>query len=265
MRWHLHLILLLIWPVRYCASAAEYQDEFIVDYCRNSPQRIALSDDRMVFCFDGFIERRLNIGTLDGLRDNGYFVVRSPGGYFESAGPIADVLRKKKAKVVIYDYCLSACANYFFVASGETLVSGKTIVAWHGEPPMPNCPYPRRSLDTNIRPERPPTKKDAAPNEYLNEICGLNDVRNEFFSKRGIDSRFIFEPQSPYTKKMAGVIGQGMGYLDRSVFWMWNPRYYAAYFRTPEITYNSYPKDELEVDQILEKSRISSIRVVYDP
>jgi hypothetical protein len=131
---------------------------------------------------------------------------------------------------------------------------------------MPNCPYPRRSPETSIRPERPPTKKDAPPDEYLNEICRLNDVRNEFFSKREIESRFIFEPQSPYTKKMAGVIGQGMGYLDRSVFWMWNPRYYASYFKSIKITYRSYPADELEVDEMLQRWQISSsIRMIYDP
>jgi hypothetical protein len=116
--------------------------------------------------------------------------------------------------------------------------------------------------------ERPPTK-DGPPNEYdeyLNEICTLNDIRNEFFSKREIDKRFIFEPQSPYTKKMAGVIGQGVGYLDRSVFWRWNPRYYASYFKSLKITYRSYPADDLEVDEMLQRWRLSSsIRMIYDP
>jgi hypothetical protein len=45
---------------------------------------------------------------------------------------IANILREKDALIVLYDYCLSACANYILIASGQAYVVKDTIVAWHG-------------------------------------------------------------------------------------------------------------------------------------
>ncbi len=43
---------------------------------------------------------------------------------------LSDILREKNATVVIRDYCLSACANYVFVATDRTYVLKNSIVAW---------------------------------------------------------------------------------------------------------------------------------------
>jgi len=252
-------ILLSVSSVQARAHTADDTRQRAIDYCRRYFQVIRLSEDSMVLCFDGFIGKKPDMTPFNNLRDNGYFVVRSTGGYLEPAVEISEVLREKKAKVVIYDYCLSACANYFFVASDETYVSERSIVAWHGGPVILDCRYPDRYVQDRNWPERPWTT------EEVDESCRLQKLHIDFFSKRRINDNFIYYPQSRYTKKIGALIAQGAGYVGRSVFWMWNPRYYANYFKLPEITYNLYPQDELEVDEILEKWRLPSMRLIYDP
>jgi len=248
--------LLLLTGFRSDVCASEEARQQALDYCRRSSQSIQLSEDKSVLCFDGFIAQKPDMTPFRDLRHDGYFVVRSPGGFLEPAVDISNMLRVKTAEVVIYDYCLSACANYFFVASSQTYVSERTIVAWHGGPSIPDCSY----LSAGNPRERSSTATE------VNELCRLGRMHLDFFSERKIDSEFVYHPQSPYTRKMAALIAQGTGYLDRSVYWMWNPRYYRAHFKTPVIAYSSYPGDELEVQQILEKWQLSSVRrLIYDP
>ncbi len=103
-----------------------------VEYCRSNVKRpMALDLDKRVLCFDGVLSRELDVSLADGLQQNGLFVVRSPGGDILSAATLADLLRDRNATVVVYDYCLSACASYLLMASKEAFVLRRTIVAWH--------------------------------------------------------------------------------------------------------------------------------------
>jgi hypothetical protein len=100
------------------------------------------SDDRVVrevaanavLCFDGTIGRDLDWDNFHKLKNNSLFVMRSIGGDGISAMKAADILLEKHATVVVYDYCLSACADAFLVASKETSVAKNTVVAWHSVP-----------------------------------------------------------------------------------------------------------------------------------
>src|SRR5262245_22963308 len=93
-----------------------------------------LNDDQTIWCFDGAIDTYLDLTPVLRLKDGGTAVVRSGGGSAPMAMSIADVLWEKNATVVVRDYCLSACANAFFVASQQTYVLAYTVVAWHGGP-----------------------------------------------------------------------------------------------------------------------------------
>src|SRR5712691_5139699 len=84
-----------------------------VDYCRPYTGTIKLSDDGTILCFDGAITADRNTAAFHELKQNGFFVVRSPGGYAAIGIVLSEILLDKNATVIIYDYCLSGCANYF--------------------------------------------------------------------------------------------------------------------------------------------------------
>ena len=57
-------------------------------------------------------------------------MVRSFGIDVAAAIALADLLRERRATIVVYDYCLFACASYLFVASARTSVLRDALVAW---------------------------------------------------------------------------------------------------------------------------------------
>jgi len=91
-----------------------------VKYCRNNPDRLVLNDEKKIFCFDGKVTEESDVSSLKALDYEGLFVVRSSGGSAIAAARIATLLEAMRATVVIYDYCLSACASFFFIAPART-------------------------------------------------------------------------------------------------------------------------------------------------
>src|SRR3954465_6557400 len=78
-----------------------------VDYCRNVAMRlIALSDDQTILCRDGRIEKDADLSLAEKLKEGGLFAVRSLGGDIASMIALANVVRKRRAAVVVYDHCL---------------------------------------------------------------------------------------------------------------------------------------------------------------
>jgi len=220
-----------------------------VNYCRNYSGSIQLSDDKEILCFDSAILPNWDITPIRNLRDDGMFVIRSRGGSVKTAMEIANALQEKNALVIIYDYCLSACAGFIFIASAETFVTKNTVVAWHA----PCVRAPIGSIKEYSFAEK-------------EKRCGAMIPASEFFSKRAIDKnqrveQFVYSPQSSYTNKMVRIAYDG-ALLYQDVFWMWNPRYYKNYFKA-KITYESYPESQSEVDEIASKFRLPN--VIYDP
>ena len=104
-----------------------------VDYCRAPvPRPMALSSDQRILCFDGWIDDGVDLSSARDLKEFGFFVVRSLGGHDATAVALAHMLRDRHATVVVYDFCISTCANYFLIASDQAYVIGNTLVAWHG-------------------------------------------------------------------------------------------------------------------------------------
>jgi hypothetical protein len=92
-----------------------------VDYCRGTvPRPMALSSDRRILCFDGWVDDGMDLSPVRDLGEDGLFVVRSFGGHAATAIALSYLLRDRHATIVVYDYCVSACASYFFVASDQT-------------------------------------------------------------------------------------------------------------------------------------------------
>jgi hypothetical protein len=229
-------------------------------YCRSYPNTVTLKDDQSVLCFDGPILKQQDDALFRKLSQHGLFVVRSTGGHAPAAIRLANILREKEAIVVIYDYCVSACADFFFVASGATFVMKKTIVAWHGTGRRFRCigdtieivGWERR--ETRYLSPRSPA--------YLHELCSAMRQITRFFKERNIDDKHIYEPQPDHIRKLfASAIEHGGS--GKKIVWMWHPRNYGDYFKIP-IAYESYPASQEEVDQIVSNTGLRA-PIIYDP
>ncbi len=230
------------------AHSEEIQDA--AKYCANYDNSLKLSENGMILCFDGPIRPDLEMDEqFRKLNDHGFFVIRSPGGFFPAAIKIADILLEKNATVIIHDYCLSACANYIFIASEKTHVLKNSIVAWHGGPSSTYC-------DRYLHGDRIPM---GSSRESVCEALALQII---FFQKREIKNGYVFKPPTPYTKMVFNMVTKGRG--DKSsVFWMWNPKSHGYHFKD-RISYEKYPNSQREVDQIIQQFNLGA-QVIHDP
>ena len=211
-----------------------------VEFCHGVVKRpMALDLDRRVLCFDGQISPEQDISLANGLKDDGLFVVRSPGGDILTAIALANLLRDRRATVVVYDYCISACASYLLMASMKTFVLRDALVAWHYTSDPFWCPslvVPRD--DGPKRLEKSPCPDASAG------IQGGGEYRRylnyKFYGERVVDPLFDDPPESVTIRKILRSMYEGTGrYPD--VVWTWNPRYYASTLKT-KIVYEAYPQ-----------------------
>lgn len=254
----------LICAISHAHAASEtFAYESAVAYCRGNVTRpIALSDDLSILCFDGGIFDQ-DFSAVENLKKNGLFVVRSPGGDVKTAIALAGLLHDKNAIVVVYDYCVSACAHYLLIATDQTAVRKSTIVAWHF----------MRGLECSEM----KSYGDGWPERLQVEVCPSVSWEQQrlyredealslrFHTERTLVPRLFgggFDtPQSIHVTKILKSMSNETGALPE-LLWMWNPRFYKAVFKT-KVTYEAYPEGQAEVDEIA--ARIGYRRVIYDP
>jgi hypothetical protein len=232
-----------------------------VEFCRGNVKRpMALDLDKRVLCFDGQIFAKQDVSLANDLEEGGLFVVRSPGGDIAVAITLADLLRDRRATVVVYDYCFSACASYVLLASTKTFVLKDTVVAWHYTVDPFWCPSLVVSRDDSPkRLEKSPCSD--APPEVQDGDKYRRYLNYKFYSGRAIDPWFDDPPESFIIRKKLRSMFEGTGtYPD--VLWTWNPRYYASSLKT-EIVYEAYPNNQAELDAMV--SKLSLPHVIYDP
>jgi hypothetical protein len=256
--WILGVALAITFALKSAAHSELDGISSAVNYCRDYSNTIKLSEDRTVLCFDGSITADRDVSAFNELKRDGLFVVRSPGGFAPIAIILSNILLEKNATVVAYDYCLSACANHFFVASFRTYVVKNTIVAWHGGATRYYCGTGDIERLRKLRDESP--DREAQPSPEL--TCKTGELLQAFFKVRGIDERHIHKPQTTYTKKMV-YIALREAADKRRIFWMWHPRNHADYFKS-RITYESYPDSQEDVNETIRRMRSGS-RIIYDP
>jgi hypothetical protein len=222
-----------------------------VDHCATQGpnpdgQAGRLSEDRSILCFDGPIEEKADLAPLVGLQHNGFFVVRSKGGYGSTAMPIADALYEKNVTVVIRDYCLSACANYFFVATKATYVLANAVIAWHGG-------------DTDCA-----NRDIAAAMSRLDQPCShpyWARLSFDFFAKRGIDPRYTIIPQTRYSRRMVDT-ALASTLAKRNILWTWHPTNHRDHFKG-RVTYESFPDEDAAY--AAPRTLWPPINLIYDP
>ena len=221
---------------------------------------MSLSPDKQVLCYDGWIGVGQDISLANGLADEGLFVVRSFGGSVRTAMALANSLRDRRATVVIYDYCVSACAGYLFIASAETFVLQGSLVAWHHW--QTNSPFDCTWLKV---------ARDGGPKRLERWVCpdinpqgehGQNiALHTQFYAERTVDKDFEYPPESITIRKVLRNMFEGTGTYP-NVEWTWNPRFYNNAIKT-KVTYQVYPASQDEVDAIAARFHLG--RVIYDP
>ena len=232
-----------------------------VEYCRGNVKRpMALDLDKRVLCFDGRIFPDLDISLADRLQDGGLAVVRSIGGNQLSAICLAEALLERNATVVVYDYCLSACASFLLVASTKAFVMKNGLVAWHSPVAPYLCPVLQQAKDKGPRRLEKDFCPDA-PAKFRSSYDYYKELDRWFYGKRSIAPTFEAPPQSIVVRRILQNKFGGLGEYPPNVMWTWNPRYYASQINT-KIDYEAYPQSQDEVDALALRLHA---RVIYDP
>jgi hypothetical protein len=243
-----------------------------VTYCRSKPGQLVLNEEKSIFCFDGDVKPERDTSSLEQLNSEGLFVVRSRGGLTIEAARLAKMLEDREVTVVVYDYCASACASFFFIASVRTYVMKDSIVAWHyGSRRRTVCEEfgsDYLSIDGTWYPTR---KRCYEHTEGISE--GFKQLRSTlmpFFTRRVVDPNqydfFVAPPQSKHIERILEPKLRGTAKNPEEV-WMWNPRYYKSVLKT-EVFYEKYPASQEEVDALMERlfeKNWEGSAVLYDP
>ncbi len=219
--------------------------------------RLALSADRQILCFDGPIAKDMDVSLAKDLKENGLFVVRSQGGKIWPAIELSNIVRERHASVLVYDYCFSACAEFFLIASYQTYVLKGALVAWHNpwseDAAQAYCNFvmvPERKLR--------PGPCNAGPLPALDSL----PIVRKFHEDRVVHLPFEAPPDSLYVRKMVRSIATESA-LYRDIGWTLHPRYYPGLFKT-KIFYEAYPESQTEVDDMLARLHLRW-KVIYDP
>jgi hypothetical protein len=160
-------------------------------------------------CFVGSI-RQHNIDKLleIGLPSNGWLYVNSDGGNVSLALDIAEILISKKVNIIVDGFCVSSCANYWFLAAEKKFVMENSYVAFHGVP----------------RARSNPGWSDWDYQNYLDMV----KRSEEFFVRLGVNHRIASQSPQNWTKK------------DNSSsvrFWTWSRREMEEQFHVKGIVF----------------------------
>jgi hypothetical protein len=231
-----------------------------IDVCQGMTKRpLALDLDKRVLCLDGDILPEQDISLANRLQQGGLFVVRSSGVTSTIVMKLAEVLRERRAKVVVYDYCLSTCASYLLFASDTAFVRRNTLVAWHHATDAHRCSYWKEAKDGGPKRLEMRPCSDAAPG-YRGSYEDYKQSSERFYSERVIALPFEDPPESATVRRILWTKFGETGGVPPDLLWTWNPRYYAGAIRT-RVTYEAYPSQD-EVDIM---SSWLKVPVIYDP
>jgi hypothetical protein len=233
-----------------------------VEFCRSNVERpMALDLDKRIVCFDGEISPQLDFSVASALGTNGLFVVRSRGGFAPPAIALANMMRDRRATVVVYDFCFSACASFLLIASDEAFVMKDTLVAWHLSSWPPLCPSLRVAKDDGPKRLEKVACYDTSPEDRRVYKATQFQIE-DFYSARVVDPMFEHPPESFRVRQVLKRMFDETGtYPD--ILWTWNPKYYANALKT-KIIYEAYPGSQDELDALASKLHVST-RILYDP
>lgn len=87
-------------------------------------------------CFNGPINKVSTTQAVEILESKPVktLVISSTGGSVHYALDIAEYIQAENIDIVVNHYCISSCANYFFLAARYKYVTEGSFVGWHGGP-----------------------------------------------------------------------------------------------------------------------------------
>ena len=224
------------------------------------PRPLSPSSDKRVLCFDGWVDDSMDLRLASDLVDYGLFVIRSLGGNVATAIALSDLLRDRHATVVVYDYCLSACASYFLVASDQTYVLKDSLVARRNSVSgLDNCVSLGCQPTVGPKILQPIPCPDISSESRAKHKAIMSSV-NRFYSKRTFGRLFDPPPESLHIRRVLTNLYEENA-VDPKVAWTLNPRYQVT-FKT-KIDYEAYPENQEEVDAMV--ARLHLGKVIYDP
>jgi hypothetical protein len=234
-----------------------------VEYCRGTvPRPMALSPEKEILCFDGPVDADTDVSPAKDLKESGLFVVRSFGGNFLRAIALSDLLRERRATVVVYDYCLSACASYFFFASNQTYVLKGSLVAWRqSAADLFDCgdAMTEKYLGPKTRPRLPCPD---IPGQALAPYRAAKVAEAHFYAQRTVYRRLELIRDSPHITGLLWQMYNEAGVYPE-VWWTLNPRHLQKIFKT-KIDYEAYPESQTEVNAMAARLQLKNV-FFYDP
>ncbi len=122
-----------------------------------------------VLCFSGGLEDARAEEYREATQGQSFThaVMRSNGGSVASALDIAEDLLARQITAIGWEYCLSSCANYLFMAGDNKILMSGHLLAWHGGPGGPD----------SISPD----------NEYRDDLIAIWERSNAFYDAIGVD------------------------------------------------------------------------------
>lgn len=122
-----------------------------------------------VLCFSGGIDEARAEQYREATQGQSFThaVLRSNGGYVSDALDIAEDLLARQITAIGWEYCLSSCANYLFMAGDSKILMAGHLLAWHGGPGGPDS--------------------ISADNEYRDDLIAEWKRSNAFYDAIGVD------------------------------------------------------------------------------
>ena len=185
---------------------------------------------RHTVCFVGIFNLGVEDEIIPLLDDGGVLIIKSAGGNGVAAARLGTSLLDKKIDVGVIDYCLSACANWVFLAGRYKYISDGAFVGWHG---VPQKPDPRAKLL-----------------DHAGMLTLFYELSNQVFERAAIDTRLARDPDKgsdEYLQWSAKVKPNSMSY------WTWNPITLRQRFKVGGIVYAWYPSDRRGLMERAEK------------
>lgn len=222
---------------------AEARSLRAVDECREAvaarpPTRLLLKLDHAV-CFVGVFVLGTEDEIIPLLDSSRVLVIKSAGGIGVSAARLGLYLLDHGIDVAVLEYCLSACANWVFLAGRTKYVPDGAFVAWHG---LPQEPDPKAKLL-----------------DHSGMLATTYGLSRALFDRISIDRALAMEPDRTvpgYESWSKKVKSDGMSY------WTWSPNKLRDRFRVDGIVYYWYPHD---VKILREKADKLGINLLAEP
>jgi len=97
---------------------------------------VAFDTKMQSLCFTGQINKKSSSPAIEILKSKTVkqLVITSVGGSVHYALDMAKYIQKNNIDIVVNHYCVSSCANYFFLAARQKYVPKDSFVGWHGGP-----------------------------------------------------------------------------------------------------------------------------------